>query len=201
MVFFQGKGYQSYADFMPRAEAHSIEINCKPPIFKGLFKDLIDHNLLHCGDASNIAFLSKTWEKHMNRPDAPPLKVVVDDGSHKANHMAQSVFFWFPKVAPEGVLVVEDIEPIRIANEFRTYFLPQIMRDLHYCGHSDEVNPDFIPNDSLCFQTLQPLLASIHCEMHICVFERNEEPARLDLTEEQLKLPLHALDGRKCFGR
>ena len=184
---------------MPRGEGHSIEINCQKN--KPLFKKLIDQNRLHCGSASNIKFLTKTSDNKMNRVDAPPLKLVIDDGSHFAEHMADTLFFWFPKIAPGGLLIVEDIEPIKTANKFRTEFLPQIMRDLHYCGHSNEVNKNFIADDPLCFPTLQPLLASIHCEMHICVFERNEEPARLDLTEEQLTKPSHALDARQCFGR
>ena len=43
----------------------------------------------------------------MNRPDAPPLKIVVDDGAHIAEHMAQTVFFWFPRIQPRGVLIAE----------------------------------------------------------------------------------------------
>jgi len=33
------------------------------------------------------------------------------------------------------------------------------------------------PPDAPCFPTLQPLLGSIHCELHVCVFERNDQPA------------------------
>ena len=197
--FFRGGGYGAYAEFMPRAEAHSIELNCQKE--KAPFKELVDKGLLHCGDASNYHFLLATWEGRMRRPDAPPLKVVIDDGSHMAAHMAQTVFFWFPKLAPGGLLFVEDIEPIQSANRFRTDFLPQILRDLHYCGHTDAVNPNLIGDDRLCFPTLQPLLASVHCEMHICVFERNAEPARGNLTEGELTPPPHALDARRCFGR
>jgi hypothetical protein len=90
----------------------------------------------------------------MKRPDAPPLKIVVDDGAHLAPHMAQTVFFWFPKIEPRGILIVEDIQPISEANEFRTQFLPQIMKDLHYCGDPKQLS------DDLCFPTLFPLLAS-----------------------------------------
>ena len=100
----------------------------------------------------------------MHRPDAPPLKIVVDDGSHLSWHMAQSVFFWFPRIEPGGLMVVEDIQPIDEANLFRTQFLPQIMSDLHFCGDPEQ------PPDNPCFPTLQPLLQSIHFEMHIWIF-------------------------------
>ena len=64
----------------------------------------------------------------MNYPGAPPLKVVVDDGSHEAAHMAQSVLFWLPRIEPGGFLFVEDIQPSSVANAFTTQFLPQIMK-------------------------------------------------------------------------
>jgi hypothetical protein len=127
----------------------------------------------------------------MKRPDAPPLKIVVDDGAHLSPHMAQSVFFWFPRIEPRGILIVEDIQPIQEANAFRTQFLPQLMKDLHYCG-----DPKQSPDD-LCFPTLFPLLASIHCEMHICIFERNDTPSK-ELSLAESTMPPNALDMSKC---
>mmetsp|Transcript_12280 Transcript_12280/g.20790 ORF Transcript_12280/g.20790 Transcript_12280/m.20790 type:complete len:132 (-) Transcript_12280:114-509(-) len=127
----------------------------------------------------------------MKRPDAPPLMVVVDDGAHVDAHMAQSVFFWFPRLEPGGLLVVEDIQPIGEANKFRTQFLPQILSDLHYCG--DPKLPD-----EPCFPTIQPLLASVHCEMHICVFGRNDMPAQPELSLDLSTMPNGALDLKTC---
>ena len=43
---------------------------------------LLEQQLLHCGDASNVTWLNEVWTDKMNRPDAPPLKIVVEDGSH-----------------------------------------------------------------------------------------------------------------------
>ena len=86
---------------------------------------------------------------------------------------------------------MEDIQPIDEANAFRTQFLPQIMKDLHFCGDPSE------KSDELCFPSLFPLLASIHCEMHICIFERNDHPAR-ELSLEESSLPNNALDLKQC---
>ena len=85
---------------------------------------------------------------------------------------------------------MEDIQPIQEADKFRTQFLPLIMADLHFCG--DPKWPD-----EPCFPTLQPLLASIHCEMHICIFERNDEP-EMELDVVQSNMPRSALDLKKC---
>jgi hypothetical protein len=202
--FFNGKGYDTYKEFMPAAEAHSMEIACIAPgpreegkwpwpnfasVHPNYQKYRDDHRL-HCGDASDLEFLNQTWINEMKRPNAPPLKMVVDDGSHLAEHMAASMFFWFPRIQPRGLFIMEDIQPTSVADKFRTQFLPQIMSDLHFCG--DPTWPD-----EPCFPTLQPLLASIHCEMHICIFERNDEPA-IELDLVQSKMPSNALDLKMC---
>lgn len=128
----------------------------------------------------------------MKRPGAPPLKVVVDDGSHEAAHMAQTVLFWLPRIEPGGLLFVEDIQPSEQANAFATQFLPQLMKDLHYCGDKEKLE-----EDEACFPTLVGMIQSIHCEMHICVIERNDKPAK-EPTLEESKLSANALDLKKC---
>jgi hypothetical protein len=208
--FNYGWGYEAFQDFFSEvqgAEFHSIEISCieqgpreegKWPWgnFANASKDydmLREKNLLHCGDASNVTWLDEIYTKHMYRPDAPPLKVVVEDGSHLSQHMMQSMFFWFPRIAPGGMLIIEDIQPIQEANLVRTQFLPQIMSDLHFCGDPKE------PHDEACFPQLYPYLQSIHCEMHICVFERNQEPAVPNLSLEKSMVPPNALDLTQCY--
>ena len=205
--FHHGHGFETLTEFFPNhTEIHSMEISCmergprregKWPhdnyaaLNKDLYPRLVHEDRLHCGDASRVDYLHRVWTESMNRPDAPPLRVVVDDGSHRAEHMVQTVFFWFPRIAPGGLLVMEDIQPIPVANLFRTQFLPQLLSDLHYCG--DPKLPD-----APCFPTIQPLLASIHCEMHICVLERNNETVRQEPTLAQSKTPEGALDLRTC---
>jgi hypothetical protein len=127
----------------------------------------------------------------MIRKDAPPLKLVVDDGTHLSENMAETLFFWFPRIAPGGYLVFEGIQPVDLSNRFRTQVLPQVLADLHYCGE-----PKF-PDEGPCFPTIQPLLASVYCEMHICVFKRNDEPAQ-ELSLKLSQIPPNALDASKC---
>ena len=67
------------------------------------------------------------------------------------------------------------------------------MKDLHYCG----IPKDKQAEDELCFPTLFPLLASVHCELHICIFERSDHPAREPSLEEST-MPKNALDLRQC---
>ena len=203
--FYNGKGFDAYKQFLPRAETHSIEIACLPegPQAEGKwpwgnfasknprYQEYLDTNQLHCGDGSSYEFLLETWTTKMKRSDAPPLKVVVEDASHLADHMAKSLFFWFPRIEPGGILVVEDVQPIQEANKFRTDVLPQVMKDLHYCG-----DPTFL--DKVCFPTIQPLLHSVHCELHICVFERNQEPA-IEPSQAESIPPPHALRAADCM--
>ena len=86
------------------------------------YKQYLDENRLHCGDGSDPNFLMEVWKNEMKVPGAPPLKIVVDDGSHEAAHMAQTVMFWLPRIEPGGVLVVEDIQPTSVANPFTTQY-------------------------------------------------------------------------------
>jgi len=205
--FFNGGGAETYRNFLPNAEVHSLEIACLPEgpreegkwpwgNFAAKHKDyqmLLDTKRLHCGDANDVNWLDQVWTTHMKRADAPPLMIVVDDGAHLAAHMAQSMFYWFPRIQSRGLMIIEDIQPIQEANWFRTRFLPKIMSDLHYCGDPKQ------PNDELYFPTLQPLLASIHCEMHICVFERNDEPP-IELSLELSTMPGDAFDDERLVG-
>jgi hypothetical protein len=106
---------------------------------------------------------------YTHRSDAPPLKIVVEDASHVACHMVQSKCFWFPRIEPGEMMVVEDTRPIQNANRFRTQFLPQNMSALHCCGDPKE------PRDEIAFQHSSLTFQSILGEMHICVFKRNQK--------------------------
>jgi len=184
--YFQGRGFDAYSKYMPRGELHSMEISCLPegPRSEGKwpknwgnfaaknkrYESLRTAKRLHCGDASDYDFLHKVWKTEMKREDAPPLKVVVDDGAHLGDQMAATLFFWIPRIEAGGMLVMEDIQPISEANPFRTHILPQVMKDIHWCG-----DPKL--KDTRCFPSLQPYIFAIHCEMHICAFLRNDKPA------------------------
>ena len=208
--YYNGRGFEAYSTFLPRAETHSMEISCLEPGPRSEgkwpeewgnsakehrdYESLRKANRLHCGDANDYDFLKETWTKFMKRPGAPPLKVVVDDGSHLSEHMATSLFFWLPRIEPGGILVMEDIQPIKDANMFRTHILPQVIKDLHWCGNdSKELK------DTRCFPSIQPLLAGVHCEMHICVFERNNEPS-LEPNKKDSMTPNNAFsNAQKCL--
>mmetsp|Transcript_30517 Transcript_30517/g.46539 ORF Transcript_30517/g.46539 Transcript_30517/m.46539 type:complete len:372 (+) Transcript_30517:53-1168(+) len=204
--YYKGNGFEAYTKYIgdnKAAELHSMEISCieEGPRAEGKwpwgnfainhrwYKDLVRNERLHCGDASDYDFLKEIWETKMKRPGAPPLKVVIDDASHLYQHMATSLFFWFPRIEPGGILVVEDIQPRGETAKFRTHIVPQVMKDLHWCGG----NGNNIMPDSLCFPTIQPFLFGIHCEMHICVFERNDKPA-IEPSKEDSLTPPHAFD-------
>lgn len=202
--YFRGQGFETFTNFLSEnkaAELHSMEISCIEPgeVSEGKwpwgnfaekhrwYEDLLEKDRLHCGDASDYNFLKETWTTKMKRPDAPPLHVVIDDASHLHDHMATSLFFWFPRIEPGGILVMEDIQPQSAANKFRTHILPQVMKDLHWCGGHGEG----ILDDSLCFPTIQPFLFGVHCELHICVFVRNDKPA-IEPSKEDSMTPANA---------
>lgn len=186
--FYNGRGMDAYKGFLPRAEMHAIELSCNANLWPGDnfaakssdYDKIIDAKRMHCGSAANYEFLDATWKRLQQ---GPPLRVVVDDASHESEHMAISLFYWFPKIEPGGLLILEDIEPLGPPHTFRVNLLPQLLQDVHYCG-----SPNFA--EERCFPTIQPLLQSVHCDLHICVLERNDQPA---VDNSLVQPPPHAL--------
>ena len=121
------------------------------------YSELQDEMRLHCGDASEYKF---------EGPNVPPLKLVIHDGVHLTEHMTISLVFWFPRIDPGGMLVVENIHLISKANNFQMLVVSQVMKDLYYCGGGKIY-------DEAYFLTSMHLLQSMHCEIHIYVFEQN----------------------------
>jgi len=205
--YSHGGGFAAFVEFLSKhAETHSMEIQCQ--LLENAQKQQPWHaphwanNRMHCGDSSSYEFLLATWTQTMKRPAdpttgakaAPPLKVVIEDASHFSHHQTAAVFFWFPRIEPGGIMVIEDVQPNSLSNVFREEFMPQILADVHYCGVT---GPGPQISDDVCFPTLQPLLKSVHCEMHICVLERNEMPAR-EYSREQSIPPPNALNFDMC---
>lgn len=203
--YFNGRGFDAFTEFLPNAELHAIEICCieEGPRSEGKwpwgnfakenknYEDLLRNERMHCGDASDYNFLHETWSSKLRRTDAPPLKVVVDDGSYLSEHMAASLFFWIPRIEPGGMLIIEGIKPLPASNMFRTRIIPQVMKDIHWCG---------LPTDSpRCFPTLQPFIAGVDCESHICVFHRNNVTS-IDPDKASSTVPLNAYaNAAKCL--
>ena len=192
-MFGAGAGFDAYTEFLPRGELHSIELSEDVASKNKRYQKLLDAKRLHMGNANKYEFLQRVWTTEMKRPDAPPLKIVIDDASHQSEHMATSLFFWLPRIEPHGLFIVEDVQPIKGPNKFRTHILPQVMKDLHWCGDSTQLK------DTRCFPTIQPLLAGVHCEMHICVFVRNGEPSSEPDKENSVTPPDAFTNAEKCL--
>ena len=213
--FFQGKGFAAYQQFLPHADHHSLEVACLPhgdrkdgkwPWDNSAkkspqYQQLIETEKLHCADASQFQALERVYHK-MRQPTSPtgppppPLQVVVEDASHLSMHMAISVLYWFPRLAPGGLLFVEDLESMESAHDFRHLFLPQLVSDLHYCGlPAPTVEKHQV---DYCFPTLTPLIKSISCQLHICVLERNDQPS-IEYDKEHTMPPADLFRGNLCW--
>jgi hypothetical protein len=89
---------------------------------KTRYSHYLETHQLHCGNAaSQYKFLHNIWTTEMKRPHAPPLKVVMDDGAHLAKHMATTLVFWFPRLEPGGLLIMEDVQPISGEQALNSY--------------------------------------------------------------------------------
>lgn len=202
--FGLGKSVPVWNEFLPQAERHTIDVACQNletalPLLKPKYENEIHQGTLHCGSSSDIDFLQSVYDKlvtNRSDDDKKPLKVVVEDASHIPSHMVTAVFFWLPRIEPGGLLFLEDIEPNSSTKHgghgIQSDFLPQLISDIHYCG--DPLNTE----DPSCFPTIQPLIQSIHCSLHICVIQRNDVPASNPSREESMPPP-NALDLKQCL--
>lgn len=202
--FGQGNSVPLFNEFLPRADRHILDIACKDlnkvaPNMAAKYKPEIDAGRLHCGSSADFDFLHSVYDKLvLQRQGGPPLRVVIEDASHIPAHMAVAVFFWLPRLEPGGLLFLEDIEPNVSTKHgghgIQSDLMPQLMSDIHYCGD------EFHTEDPACFPSIQGLIQSIHCALHVCVIQRNDVPAS-DPPREQSMPPANALDLRQCLGK
>ena len=83
--------------FGPHAQIVGIDIQ---PAFAAYEDDQI---AVRIGDQTDIVFLNSVLDE-FGQPD-----IVLDDGSHVMEHIAASFSFLYPRMAPDGVYVVEDL--------------------------------------------------------------------------------------------
>jgi len=199
--FGRGFSVPAWREFLPRADYHVIDIACRDlstasAEHRPKYEKMIKEGKLHCGDSANFEFLHSVYTKQFKDNN---LKIVLDDASHVPKHMVATVWFWLPRIEPGGFLILEDIEP-NVGPQFRAHaiqsdFLPQLINDVHYCG--DPSSPEPTP----CFPSLQPLVKSVHCDLHVCIIERTELIPAYDPPKAESVPPPNALDRNKCFGR
>lgn len=195
----QGRSVPTWEAFLPSAERHYMDVACHkdtrhnhPPHLQKLYNDLDDQDRLHCGSSADFDFLYATYRRMRQRPDAPPLRIVVDDASHIPQHMAAALWFWLPRLEPGGLLFLEDIEP-NVSNRHgghrvQTDLLPQLIHDVHYCGDPQKTE------DPPCFPNMLELIQSVHCDLHVCVIERTRNLPAFDPPREDSIPPPNALN-------
>ena len=97
--------------------------------------------------------------------------VAIDDGGHGADEMRGSFEYLFPRLAPCGLFVMEDLAESYAVGSFG--FIPTVQRVLDDALHYDASIPYTTHLRKL--PHLADYLASIHCFKHLCVFYRNDK--------------------------
>jgi SAM-dependent methyltransferase len=83
--------------FGPHARIVGIDIRPEVKVFE---EDQID---IRIGDQSDVVFLESLL-KEFGTPN-----VVLDDGSHEMKHLSATFNYLYPRTAPDGVYLVEDL--------------------------------------------------------------------------------------------
>jgi len=92
-----GLSLKMWADYFPYAEITGLDIHRKslsmPPRIKVVHGSQTDESLL----------ATLTAERG-------PFDIIIDDGSHVVDHQISSFFFLYPKISPNGLYAIEDIQ-------------------------------------------------------------------------------------------
>ncbi len=93
---WKGGSIKLWHDFFSNAIIYGIDINLQCGDY--LLKDRI--KVLY-GDAYNDEFASKITEK---------FDMILDDGPHTLESMKTMIRLYFPKLKPNGILIIEDVQ-------------------------------------------------------------------------------------------
>lgn len=92
-----GASLRMWKEYFPRAQIVSIDIFDKSTQEEERIK-------IYQGDQSDEAFLEKVVA------EAGPFDIIIDDGSHRNNHIIKSFEILFPKLKDDGIYAVEDLQ-------------------------------------------------------------------------------------------
>jgi len=199
-------GMETLSEFLPNSMVHGIFSSCpqRDPFENEQFSyddyEGYQQRRIHCLDVRDYQQLKGVWESEMKPMYGYPLKVVVNEGAHRSSwQMAMALFFWFPRLEPQGLFFLEGIQE---TTTFRKEFLPQLIRDIHWCGSPPldliEGSEEEANEEQPCFPTIHRLLKSFHCELHICVFERNNVVVSMEYDLAESTPPPNALNASLC---
>lgn len=182
-------GFEALGRFLPQALKQGVFFDCNVPFSWTDMSALVnDHDLrrYHCvQNLTDVAHMTSLFETDMQ---THPFRVAVDDGSHQsASTMAAIMTQFFPRLEPGGLLFLE--QPTR---QFRQHVLPQLLHDVNWCSEEHDQRPP-------CFPNVQPWLKGVHCELNICVLERNRQPAATRTTPRGMLPPANALNAPQCL--
>ncbi|MFQ6547039.1 tetratricopeptide repeat protein [Aestuariibius sp. 2305UL40-4] len=92
-----GESLMSWRDFFPKGEIVGIDIQKKT-------LDLGERVTVLQGSQVDADFLSETVREH------GPFDIILDDGSHRNEHVIESFKILWPDLKPDGIYIVEDLQ-------------------------------------------------------------------------------------------
>ena len=90
-----GASLRMWRDFFPNAQIVGLDIEDKSFVDGGRIRS-------YCGSQTDPAVLQRIVD------DSDVIRVIVDDGSHRPEHIRETFAYLFPKLADGGVYAIED---------------------------------------------------------------------------------------------
>ncbi|GIF16476.1 class I SAM-dependent methyltransferase [Actinoplanes teichomyceticus] len=158
-----GGSLRMWKRYFPRALVHGLDILDKSPLAE-------PRMTIVRGDQSDTDDLDEVVRRH------GPFDIVIDDGSHRPEHVLASFNALFPHVKPDGLYVIEDLMacywPVPFGGSdtdlsdpgFTVGFLKSLLDGLH---HEEFLRPDAraaLPTDAL--------ISAVHVYHNLAVIEK-----------------------------
>lgn len=125
---YKGASLRAWRDRFPSADVVGIESD---PMLRALSPDLN----IFVGDQTNTSFLESVSQS------IPQRDLIIDDGGHKMSQQITSFRYLFPKLAPGGYYIIEDLETSYLSNWIdqdltTTEFLKLLVDNVNFNGKS-----------------------------------------------------------------
>lgn len=163
-----GASLRMWAEYFSNAEIVCVDIN---PVVAAHAGDRIS---IEIGNASDEAFLSAVVEKH------GPFDVIIDDGSHRWDHMAMAFVTLYKTLTGPGIYIAEDVHTNfegRYAGSASMPFTASLMQIVQFLGARGDARRAFRSMMPAAVAEAAQKTASITFISSSCILTRRTEAA------------------------
>lgn len=177
--FAQGRGAVSWKKFLRNARVVEMEIGCTEEnkakngwiTMTEAYKEFTEAGNIYCMSA-----LDYPKAEQVIASFSLPFKVMVEDGGHSNPEMIMTFFYYFPRMAANGMYFSEDLGVIYADDNYRKHknFITAVVDPLQDAVQYDTISAT--KNTGGVLKVFRDIVKQISCAQGICMIQRNDRP-------------------------